>query len=62
MKIRFATTSEYGGVKYTCQTSPKDHIDVCLEAWQVVPRPEWVRRFFTTLDTISKNWYVELEF
>jgi len=33
MKIRFVEKSNYVGFKYTGQSSPKDHIYVCLEAW-----------------------------
>lgn len=61
MKIRFSTTLEYVEVEYTGQTSLKDHIYVCLEAWQIVPWIEWVHKFVTILNTIPKNWYVELE-
>lgn len=55
IKIIFYTSSEYVGFKYTGQMSPEDHLDVCLEAWQEEPHPEWVHMFVSTLDTIPKN-------
>jgi len=61
MTARFSSTMVYVGVKYKGYTSPRDHVDVCLEAWQTVPQVEWVHRFASTLDTIPKNWYVKLE-
>lgn len=46
MKIRFVVKSKYEGVNCIGQSSPKDHIDVCLKAWQEVPRQEWEHIFF----------------
>ena len=57
----FSSTMVYEGVTYKGDTSPRDHVDVCLEAWQAVLQVEWVHRFASTLDTIPKNWYVKLE-
>lgn len=61
MTTHFSPAIIYEGVKYKGDTSPRDHVDVCLEAWQAVPRVEWVHRFASTLDTIPKNWYVKME-
>jgi len=55
MTVHFSSAIVYEGVKYKGGTSPRDHVDVCLEAWQVVPQVEWVHRFISTLDTIPKN-------
>ena len=33
----------------------------CITAWNKVPNQEWTHLFVHTLDTISKNQYLELE-
>jgi len=55
IKTRFTSTVVYEGIKYSGDTSPRDHVDMCIEAWKVVPQVEWVHRFVSTLDTIPKN-------
>ena len=55
MTTRFSSTIVYEGAKYKGDTSPKDQIDVCIEAWKVVPQIEYVHGFISTLDTIPKN-------
>jgi hypothetical protein len=32
-----------------------------LAQWRSVPKQEWTHLFVHTLDTIPKNWYIELE-
>jgi len=51
----------YKGTKYTSKTSPREHIDICIQTWQAVPQIEWVHMFVSTLDTVPRNWYIELE-
>jgi hypothetical protein len=38
-----------------------DHVTQCIAAWSKAPRKEWTHLFVHTLDTIPKNWYLELE-
>jgi hypothetical protein len=47
--------------KYTREGNPTDHVAQCEKAWKLIPRKEWTHRFIHTLDTIPKNWYLELE-
>lgn len=37
MTDRFSTTTVYEGTKYIGQTSPREHIDICIETWKFVP-------------------------
>jgi hypothetical protein len=38
-----------------------EHVTQCIATWNKVPRKEWTHLFVHTLDTIPKNWYLELE-
>jgi hypothetical protein len=38
-----------------------EHVTQCIVTWNKVPRKEWTHLFVHTLDTILKNWYLELE-
>lgn len=40
MTTHFSSTMVFEGVKYKGYTSPKDCVDVFLEAWKVVPHVE----------------------
>jgi hypothetical protein len=40
---------------------PTDHLTQCTVTWSSVPKKEWMHLFVHTLDTIPKNWYIELE-
>jgi hypothetical protein len=32
-----------------------------MTTWRQVPKQEWMHRFIHTLETVPKNWYLELE-
>jgi hypothetical protein len=32
-----------------------------MKTWIQVPKLEWMHRFIHTLETVPKNWYLELE-
>ena len=38
-----------------------EHVIQRIETWNKVPRQDWTHLFVHTLDTIPKNWYLELE-
>jgi hypothetical protein len=48
-------------LKYSGLSCPTDHVTKCIVQWRSVPRQEWTHLFVHTLDTIPKNWYIELE-
>jgi hypothetical protein len=52
---------EYIAQKYTGVGDPTDHVEQCRNIWRSIPKKEWMHMFIHTLDTIPKNWYLELE-
>jgi hypothetical protein len=38
-----------------------EHVTQCIVTWNKVPMQEWTHLFVHALDTIPKNWYLELE-
>jgi hypothetical protein len=61
MQIRFGTEEENIAQKYTGESDPTGHVEQCRDLWSSVPETEWMHIFIHTLDTILKNWYLELE-
>jgi hypothetical protein len=61
MQIRFGTEEEDIAQKYTGESDPAGHVEQCRDLWSSVPEIEWMHKFIHTLDTIPKNWYLELE-
>jgi hypothetical protein len=47
--------------KYTGESDPTGHVEQCRALWGSVPEVEWTHKFIHTLDTILKNWYLELK-
>jgi hypothetical protein len=47
--------------KYIGLSCPMDHVTQCIMTWNKLPRQEWTHFFVHTLETISNNWYLELE-
>jgi len=58
---QFSSTVMFEGIKYAGETSPGDCVDLCIEVWQNIPQEEWVHMFVSTIDIVSKNWYIKLE-
>lgn len=61
MQVRFGTKVEYIAQQYTGEGDPIDHVEQCRNIWSLIPKKEWTHKFIHTLDTIPKNWYLELE-
>jgi hypothetical protein len=61
MQIRFGTDIENITQSYIGESDPVDHVEQCKDRWNVTPKEEWIHIFIHTLDTISKNRYLELE-
>ena len=47
--------------KYTGKYDPCEHLTQWTKVWGENPQREWVHIFCHTLDTISMNWYLEME-
>jgi hypothetical protein len=61
IQVRFGNELENITQKYTGESDPPGHVEQCRTLWSSVPEAEWTRIFIHTLDTIPKNWYLELE-
>jgi hypothetical protein len=61
MQIRFGPEEEEIAQKYIGESDPTGHVESCRALWCSVPEIEWTHRFIHMLDTILKNWYLELE-
>jgi len=61
MQVRFGTEVEYIAQKYAGVSDPTNHIAQCRKIWSLIPKKEWMHRCIHKLDTIPKNWYLELE-
>jgi len=57
----FGTRTEYIVHKYSGLGFPTSHITQCITTWNSIPKQEWMHLFLHTLDTILKNWYIELK-
>jgi hypothetical protein len=47
--------------KYDGMGQPREHVDICITQWILVPPEEWPHHFIHTLEGIPRNWYTELE-
>jgi hypothetical protein len=61
MQVRFGTELENIVQKYTWISDPTYHIVQCKNIWGSILKKEWTHMFIHTLDTIPKNWYLELK-
>jgi hypothetical protein len=61
LQVRFGTENEDTMQKYTGLSFLMEHVTQCIVTWNKVPKKEWTHLFVHTLDTILKNWYLELE-
>jgi hypothetical protein len=61
MQFKFGTEVKYITQKYTGVSDPTDHVEHCRHIWSLISKKKWMHGFIHTLDTISKNWYLELE-
>ena len=61
MVIIFSNNKEPLQQKYTEESDPGSHIDICEQSWLDIPEDEWVHLFIHTLDTVPRNWYTETE-
>jgi hypothetical protein len=61
MQVRFSTKVEYIAQKYTWVSDPTNHAEQCKNIWSLISKKEWTHIFIHTLNTIPKNWYLELE-
>jgi len=52
---------EYTTHKYVEEGNPTDHVTQCENIWSMTMKKEWTHKFIHTLETIPKNWYLELE-
>jgi hypothetical protein len=59
MQVRFGTEVKYIAQKYIEVGDPTNHVEQCINIWRSIPKKEWTNRFIHTLDTISKNWYLD---
>jgi len=61
MKLSFRYANTFLTEKYSAKDDLHDHLAQWTKAWGESPQPEWVPIFCHTLDTISMNWYMEME-
>ena len=61
MAIRFSNDKERLQQKYTGESDPRSHINICEHNWLDIPEDEWVHLFIHTLDTVPRNWYTNTE-
>jgi hypothetical protein len=59
MTTQFSTQVEGFEVRYTGRSCPKDHVQICEEAWKNTPQEQWVHKFINMLDTTPINWYLQ---
>lgn len=51
---------KYGDKNYG-EINPRKHIQLCTTTRKENPQQEWVHGFIHTLETIPKNWYLEMK-
>jgi len=61
LQVRFGIEEEKIAQNYTRKIDLTSHFEQCMTLWSSVPEIEWMHRFIHKLDTILKNWYLELE-
>jgi hypothetical protein len=61
MQVRFGNKLENITQNYTGVSDPASHVEQYKTLWSSIPETEWTHRFIHTLDTIMKNWYLDLE-
>jgi hypothetical protein len=61
MQICFGPEEAKGVHKYIGEGDLVSHINRCRDLWCSESETEWPHRFIHTLDTIPRNWYLELE-
>jgi hypothetical protein len=61
MKIGFGPEEAISAQKYIGEGDPMIHVYRCRALWHSEPETKWTHRFIHMLDTIPKNWYLELE-
>jgi len=60
MTVNFGTIAENIIEHYNGLTDPREHILTYGYIWNEVPRDVWTQMFVHTLDTIPRNWYIQL--
>ena len=55
MMIRFSNDNECLQQKYTRESDPRSHINICEQNWSNILEDEWVQLFIHTLDTVPRN-------
>ena len=62
LSIRFGIEQENIYVeKYDGMGKPKEHAEICITQWILVPTGEWPHHFIHKLEGIPRNWCTELE-
>jgi hypothetical protein len=61
MNVRLGIELENNAQKYIGISNPTKHVEQCKNRWSSTLKEETIHRFIHTLDTIPKNWYLELE-
>jgi len=61
MQICFRPEEEESTQKYIGESDSTGHLGNCRTLWRTVSEIKWTHRFIHMLDTIPKNWYLELE-
>ena len=61
MTIRFSNKIEACTLRYIGQSCPQEHVRSFEEAWDNIPKEQWVHMFINTLDTTPINWYLQAE-
>jgi hypothetical protein len=61
MQIRFGIEEKGIGQKCIGERDPASHVEQCRDLWSSVQEIKWMHKFIHKLDTIPKNWYLELE-
>jgi hypothetical protein len=47
--------------KYDGMGKLREHVEICITQWRLVPLEECPHNFINTLIGIPRNWYTELE-
>lgn len=61
MKFLFGYENTRINKKYIGKDDLRENLACWMKAWGLEPQHEWVHIFCQTLDTISMNWYLEIE-
>lgn len=60
MTVKFGKVVESIAEPYSGLNDPREHILTCGYVWNELPREVWTHMFVHTLDTIPRNWYIQL--